>query len=67
MIARIRKLASVTPPEVKKRLGKFPFEKANKKAQQEVAEQLLSALDINYQVTLRYGFETKTFGYSLKH
>lgn len=45
-VARIRKLASVTPPEVKKRLGKFPFEKASKKAQQEVAEQLLSALDI---------------------
>ena len=45
-VARIRKLASVTPPEVKKRLGKFPFEKASKKAHQEVAEQLLSALDI---------------------
>ncbi|OCH60017.1 16S rRNA (cytosine(1407)-C(5))-methyltransferase RsmF [Vibrio splendidus] len=45
-VARIRKLASVTPPEVKKRMGKFPFEKASKKAQQEVAEQLLSALDI---------------------
>ncbi|SON48577.1 putative RNA AdoMet-dependent methyltransferase [Vibrio tapetis subsp. tapetis] len=45
-VARIRKLASVETPKVKKRLGKFPFEKANAKVSQEVAESLLKTLDI---------------------
>ncbi|WP_153447160.1 16S rRNA (cytosine(1407)-C(5))-methyltransferase RsmF [Vibrio algicola] len=30
-VAKIKKLASVTPPQVKKRLGQFPFEKAPEK------------------------------------
>ena len=46
-VARIRKVASVTPPQVKKRMGKFPFEKASKKVQQEVETHLNTALDIS--------------------
>lgn len=46
-VARIRKLASVTPPEVKKRMGKFPFEKASKKIQEEIRSELHATLDIS--------------------
>lgn len=45
-VARIRKVSSVAPPEVKKRMGKFPFEKATAKIQSDVREQLTKALDI---------------------
>lgn len=45
-VARIRKISSVTPPEVKKRMGKFPFEKASIKVQSDVREQLQHTLDI---------------------
>ncbi|MBW3696996.1 16S rRNA (cytosine(1407)-C(5))-methyltransferase RsmF [Vibrio sp. T187] len=46
-VARIKKLASVTPPEVKKRMGKFPFEKASKKVQTDINEQLQTSLNIS--------------------
>ena len=45
-VARIRKLGSAPAPEVKKRLGKFPFSKANDKTQQDIATQLFDALNI---------------------
>lgn len=45
-VARLRKLGSVAAPEVKKRLGKFPFEKASSKVQQDIAKQLKEALDV---------------------
>ncbi|NOI83363.1 16S rRNA (cytosine(1407)-C(5))-methyltransferase RsmF [Vibrio tubiashii] len=46
-VARIRKLGSVEAPEVKKRLGKFPFEKANAKTQADIQTQLKATLDID--------------------
>lgn len=45
-VARVRKVSSVTPPEVKKRMGKFPFEKATAKIQSDVRDQLAKTLDI---------------------
>lgn len=45
-VARIKKLGSVTPPKVKKRLGKFPFEKASLKQQTDITKQLQESLDI---------------------
>ncbi|EKZ8662314.1 16S rRNA (cytosine(1407)-C(5))-methyltransferase RsmF [Vibrio alginolyticus] len=45
-VARIRKLAAVEAPEVKKRMGKFPFAKTSKKESTEIAQQLQSALGI---------------------
>lgn len=45
-VARFRKLSSVTPPAVKKRLGKFPFEKASKKLSADIATQLHQTLNI---------------------
>lgn len=45
-VAKIRKLSSIPSPEVKKRLGKFPFEKASTKVQQDIALQLKESLDI---------------------
>lgn len=45
-VARIRKTASVPTPEVKKKLGKFPFEKASKKVDQTIRSQLLATLGI---------------------
>ncbi|MCY9803615.1 16S rRNA (cytosine(1407)-C(5))-methyltransferase RsmF [Vibrio scophthalmi] len=45
-VARIRKLGSAPAPDVKKRLGKFPFSKANDKTQQDIATQLFDALNI---------------------
>lgn len=46
-VARIRKVGSVPAPQVKKRLGKFPFEKASHKVQADVAKQLEQALSIS--------------------
>ena len=46
-VARIRKVGSATAPQVKKRLGKFPFEKASHKVQADVAKQLEQALSIS--------------------
>lgn len=45
-VARIRKTASAPAPKVKKRLGKFPFEKASAKLTQDVTQQLKKTLDI---------------------
>ncbi|MGD8111822.1 16S rRNA (cytosine(1407)-C(5))-methyltransferase RsmF [Vibrio sp. TRT 17S01] len=45
-VAKINKKQSVTPPAVKKRLGKFPFEKASKKIHSEIATQLEQTLGI---------------------
>jgi 16S rRNA (cytosine1407-C5)-methyltransferase len=46
-VARIRKLASAEAPQVKKRLGKFPFTKASGKVANEIASQLNSTLEIS--------------------
>lgn len=46
-VAKFRKLKSVTPPEVNKRLGRFPFEKANTKQHQQIESQLCSELNIS--------------------
>ncbi|MDC5821833.1 16S rRNA (cytosine(1407)-C(5))-methyltransferase RsmF [Vibrio europaeus] len=46
-VARIRKHCSVEAPRVKKRLGKFPFEKANAKTQADIQTQLKETLDID--------------------
>lgn len=46
-VARIRKLASVDAPKVKKRLGKFPFDKANKKVSDDVVKTLFETLEIS--------------------
>ncbi|WP_159656676.1 16S rRNA (cytosine(1407)-C(5))-methyltransferase RsmF [Vibrio atypicus] len=45
-VARLRKLAAVEAPQVKKRLGKFPFEKASRKVQDDIEKQLQQTLDI---------------------
>ena len=45
-VARIRKLESVATPQVKKRLGKFPFEKASKKVSQDIHAKLMQSLEI---------------------
>lgn len=45
-VARIRKLANVETPAVKKRLGKFPFEKAATKVQADIEKQLQDTLGI---------------------
>ena len=45
-VARMRKTASADAPQVKKRMGKFPFAKATNKESEEIAKQLNSALDI---------------------
>ncbi len=46
-VARIRKNASVETPAVKKRLGKFPFEKANHKVTQDISAKLKESLGIS--------------------
>lgn len=46
-VARMRKLAAVAAPPVKKRLGKFPFEKASNKIQADVEKQLQTTLGIS--------------------
>ncbi len=45
-VARIRKNGSVEPPEVKKRLGKFPFTRASKKEQENIKTTLAHDLEI---------------------
>lgn len=45
-VAKIRKLASVESPEVTKRLGKFPFIKANTKQIEQISESLKQSLDV---------------------
>lgn len=45
-VARIKKRSSAIAPKVKKRLGKFPFEKANAKTHQDIAMQLDQSLNI---------------------
>ncbi|CCN73685.1 16S rRNA (cytosine(1407)-C(5))-methyltransferase RsmF [Vibrio nigripulchritudo] len=46
-VARLRKHHSVESPEVKKRLGKFPFDKASKKVGQDVEKHLTETLGIS--------------------
>ncbi|BDU37108.1 16S rRNA (cytosine(1407)-C(5))-methyltransferase RsmF [Vibrio nigripulchritudo] len=46
-VARLRKHHSVESPEVKKRLGKFPFDKASKKISQDVENHLTETLGIS--------------------
>ncbi len=45
-VARLRKHASATPPQVKKRLGKFPFEKASRKDCDNVIKSLQDSLGL---------------------
>lgn len=45
-VAKIKKLSSVSPPEVNKRLGKFPFEQASDKAKQQIQQALNETLGI---------------------
>lgn len=45
-VARIRKNSAVESPAVKKRLGKFPFEKANAKAVADISNKLKDSLGI---------------------
>tara|TARA_Y100001956_G_C4115370_1_gene184594 strand:- start:39 stop:1421 length:1383 start_codon:yes stop_codon:yes gene_type:complete len=45
-VARLKKIQAVEAPQVKKRLGKFPFEKAAKKVQLDIEKQLIETLDI---------------------
>lgn len=45
-VARIRKLASVEAPQVNKRLGQFPFVKADRKTDADIQLQLKKSLDI---------------------
>ncbi|NAW57813.1 MULTISPECIES: 16S rRNA (cytosine(1407)-C(5))-methyltransferase RsmF [unclassified Vibrio] len=56
-VARLRKTGSVVPPDVKKKMGKFPFEKASKKVSSDIEIQLRNTLDIrlpdNTQIWLR--------------
>ncbi|GAD76717.1 ribosomal RNA small subunit methyltransferase F [Vibrio azureus NBRC 104587] len=47
-VARVRKVAPVETPIVKKRMGKFPFEKASKKVTSDIANQLKDALGISF-------------------
>ena len=46
-VAKMRKLGSVEAPSVKKRLGKFPFTKADKTTSDAVTQSLFEALDIH--------------------
>ena len=46
-VAKIRKTGAATPPNVKKRLGKFPFQKASAKEQQAIASALQDALSVS--------------------
>lgn len=50
-VAKIKKLSSVQPPEVKKRLGKFPFEIANDKTCQQIEQELQHTLGLNIPVS----------------
>lgn len=46
-VAKIKKLKSVTSPEVNKRLGKFPFERANTKLVQQLEGELKQTLSLS--------------------
>ncbi|MCG6418507.1 16S rRNA (cytosine(1407)-C(5))-methyltransferase RsmF, partial [Vibrio fluvialis] len=46
-VARIRKLASVNTPDVNKKMGKFPFQKASKKESALIEKSLSDSLDIS--------------------
>ncbi|RCS73221.1 16S rRNA (cytosine(1407)-C(5))-methyltransferase RsmF [Vibrio casei] len=46
-VAKLKKNTSVPPPEVKKRLGKFPFEKANDKLIDQITNELYQTLALN--------------------
>ncbi len=46
-VAKIRKLTSVPSPEVKKRLGKFPFRKATSKEAGDISQALNKALAVS--------------------
>jgi 16S rRNA (cytosine1407-C5)-methyltransferase len=46
-VAKIRKLASIPAPEVNKRLGKFPFVKANSKQNEQLKAALKQSLDVD--------------------
>lgn len=46
-VAKIRKTGSVDAPKVKKRLGKFPFEKASAKIENDIATQLKDTLGVS--------------------
>ncbi|MCF7355108.1 16S rRNA (cytosine(1407)-C(5))-methyltransferase RsmF [Vibrio sp. CK2-1] len=46
-VAKIKKLSSVQAPEVKKRLGKFPFEVANDKTCQQLQQELQNTLGLD--------------------
>ncbi|WP_105902139.1 16S rRNA (cytosine(1407)-C(5))-methyltransferase RsmF [Vibrio gangliei] len=46
-VAKIKKHASVPPPDVNKRLGKFPFEPANSKTCQQIVQELNSTLGLS--------------------
>ncbi len=56
-VARIRKTGATQAPEVKKRLGKFPFQKASNKIHADITQQLHSSLGVtlpdNSQIWLR--------------
>ncbi|NAX41922.1 16S rRNA (cytosine(1407)-C(5))-methyltransferase RsmF [Vibrio sp. V17_P4S1T151] len=45
-VAKIRKLSSIPHPEVNKRLGQFPFAKANLKLTQEITVQLMKTFEV---------------------
>ena len=50
-VAKMKKLSSVEPPKVKKRLGKFPFEAAPNKTVQEIQTSLKTTLDLELPET----------------
>lgn len=50
-VARLKKTASVPLPEVKKRLGKFPFSEASKKDQTEIKQALKDSLNLTLDDT----------------
>ncbi|WP_076588061.1 16S rRNA (cytosine(1407)-C(5))-methyltransferase RsmF [Vibrio ostreicida] len=49
-VAKIRKRGSVEAPEVKKRLGQFPFKKATQIQQENIALELIKSLNITLPV-----------------
>ncbi len=52
-VAKIRKLTAVETPQIKKRLGKFPFVKVSKKQHAEITHALHTALDIELPIDLQ--------------
>ncbi|MFA0442196.1 16S rRNA (cytosine(1407)-C(5))-methyltransferase RsmF [Vibrio sp. 10N.286.49.C2] len=47
-IAKVKKVASITPPVVKKRLGKFPFQKLSSKDTEDVTVSLNKTLSVDF-------------------